>query len=66
MNNFKLQVPIDKKTKSQADRKAEEIGFSSLQEFIRVFLKNFVLGNVIMNFYSPISPKNKLLKKSKK
>jgi hypothetical protein len=51
MNNFKLQVPLDKKTKNEADKKAEELGFSSLQELVRVLLKNFSAGKINLFFH---------------
>jgi len=38
MNSTILQVPINKNVRDQAASKAEEMGFSSLQEIVRLFL----------------------------
>lgn len=39
MNTITLQIPLPKDVKIAAQKTAHEMGFSSLQEFIRVVLK---------------------------
>lgn len=39
MNKTTLQVPIDSVLKDKATKVAQELGFSSLQEAVRVYLK---------------------------
>lgn len=39
--NTTLQVPVKKQLRDKATRVAEKKGFSSLQEVVRVFLKQF-------------------------
>ncbi len=51
MTKTTLQVPIDQKLKMEADKKARELGFSSLQELIRLFLSKLVLGVIDVGFY---------------
>ena len=41
MNRTVLQIPIDVALRKKAEEQARELGFSSLQEAIRVFLKQF-------------------------
>jgi len=38
MQKVIVQVPTDKKLKDAATKRAEELGFSSLQEILRVFM----------------------------
>jgi len=51
MTKTTLQLPIDQKLKMEADKKARELGFSSLQELIRLFLSKLVLGVIDVGFY---------------
>jgi len=50
-----IQVPIDKVLKVRAKEYVEELGYSSLQEYIRVFLKQSIIGkyNLFSNTYPP-------------
>lgn len=56
-----LQVPVSKTLRDRAAKAAEDSGFSSLQEAVRVFLSQFAARNLHVTFSpSPIrlSPKN--------
>ena len=48
-----LQIPIDKELKVSSERLAEEYGFSSLQEVVRVFLNQFSAKKLALGFSSP-------------
>ncbi|PJA49539.1 hypothetical protein CO169_01720 [Candidatus Shapirobacteria bacterium CG_4_9_14_3_um_filter_39_13] len=51
MNNKTiLQVPIDISLRDQALRAAESLGFSSLQETIRVFLRKLANKSITISF----------------
>ena len=59
--NTILQVPISKQLRDQAASKAHKMGFSSLQETVRVFLNQLASNEVVINFQSStvkLSPKN--------
>lgn len=47
-----LQVPISKTLRDQAAKAAEDSGFSSLQEAVRVFLSQFAARNLHVTFTS--------------
>jgi len=49
-NTVKLQIPITKTLKEQGFKKAQEFGYSSLQEVIRVFITNFVNDRIVPSF----------------
>lgn len=49
-----LQIPIDRNLKTKSENIASEYGFSSLQELVRVFLKQFSLRTVVPSFTSDI------------
>lgn len=44
--NTTLQVPMDKTLKSRATRAAKAMGFSSLQETVRLFLNKLARGTM--------------------
>lgn len=48
--NTVLQVPINKNLRDAAASKAEKMGFSSLQEVVRLFLNKIAGGEVIFTF----------------
>lgn len=50
-----IQVPIDKALKTSAEKHAQNLGYSSLQEYVRVFLKQSVSGkyNLFSSTYPP-------------
>jgi len=50
MNTTTLQVPINKSLKSAAQQEAQRLGFSSLQEAVRVFLTQLVKKTITINF----------------
>lgn len=50
MNNTILQVPIKKDVRKRAATVAEEMGFSSLQEAVRVFLNKLAVGEMNIRF----------------
>ena len=51
MNNKTiLQVPIDISLRDQASKAAEDMGFSSLQETVRVFLKKLANKSLTVSF----------------
>ncbi|MDO8573805.1 MAG: hypothetical protein Q7R77_03575 [Candidatus Daviesbacteria bacterium] len=61
MLNTILQVPITKKLRDQAAYSAQKMGFSSLQEIVRVFLNQFASNEITIAFQSPtvkLSSKN--------
>jgi hypothetical protein len=46
MDNTVLQIPMSKTLRDKATQAAKEQGFSSLQEYVRVFLTALVRGRV--------------------
>ncbi len=53
MFDTKLQTPIDAKVLKKAKAKAKERGFSSVNEVVRMILKDFSDGKMEMSFYYP-------------
>lgn len=49
---IKIQVPIKKEIKELAEKRAEEIGFGSVQDAVRLFLAGFVRGEYYASFNS--------------
>lgn len=47
-NNDKLQIPINSKLKKDFKKKCESMGFSSLNEALRVMLHNFTYSTVTL------------------
>ncbi len=60
-----LQVPIDKDLKKQATLVANEMGFSSLQETIRLFINKLITREIGISFISSV-PVVKLSKENAK
>lgn len=59
--NTILQVPMSKELRDQARSKAQNMGFSSLQETVRVFLGQLASNEVTIAFEPPavkLSKKN--------
>ncbi len=50
MNSTVLQVPIDQTLRDQAALRATKMGFSSLQEVVRVFLNKMAIGEISVSF----------------
>ena len=53
MNTVTLQVPMSKTLRQQAQIVADEYGFSSIQEVIRLFLNRFSQKSIALNFGEP-------------
>ncbi len=50
MNTITLQVPVDKSIKISAQAAASNMGFSSLQDAVRLFLANLSAGRLSAGF----------------
>ncbi len=48
--NTILQIPVNKNLRDQAASRAEKMGFSSLQELIRLFLNKLAAGEIDIKF----------------
>lgn len=57
--NTILQVPINKNLRDQAAAKAAKMGFSSLQEVVRVFLNKIAVGQVNITFEETVTLSDK-------
>ena len=59
METTNLQIPLSKDLKLSAQQAAFDMGFSSLQEFIRVILKKISTKTITMSFIDEehLSPK---------
>lgn len=63
MNTTILQVPIKKNIRDQAATAAEKMGFSSLQEVVRLFLGKVARQEVNFNFEETIQLSPKAIKR---
>ncbi len=59
MNKAILQIPMNKSLKDDAERVALSKGFSSLQEFIRVFLVKVSNNSIDISFQESINLSDK-------
>lgn len=50
MDNTVLQIPINKNIRNQAALTAQKLGFSSLQEIVRLFLNKVAKGEIDVAF----------------
>ncbi len=66
MNSTILQIPIDKNIRNQAASYAEKMGFSSLQEVVRLFLNKIALGEINVNFEQNVQLSSKAIKRYNK
>lgn len=66
MNSVTLQVPMSKQLRDQATAVAERLGFSSLQEAMRVFLRKFATGEVGIRFEEEVQLSPKAIKRYNK
>lgn len=64
--NTILQVPIDKNLRNQAASVAEKMGFSSLQEVIRLFVNKIAIGEINVAFENTIQLSPKAIKRYNK
>ncbi len=55
---LKLQVPISEELNNKLKKKAKEVGFSSVNEIVRLLLTNFVNNNLVISFVSKLSGEN--------
>lgn len=54
MNTTVLQIPINVDLRKRVDQMAENQGFSSVQEVVRVFLSRFATGKVGVEFFPSV------------
>ncbi len=64
--NTILQVPINKNLRDQAVSKAQKMGFSSLQEAVRVFLSKLATGDINITFEETVQLSPKAIKRYNK
>ena len=50
MNTTNLQIPITEELKISAQQVADDMGFSSLQELVRIILKKISTKSIQINF----------------
>lgn len=61
MNNTILQIPMPLELREKSEKVANDLGFSSLQEAVRIFLKKFSQKEITVSFDTPqikLSAKN--------
>lgn len=63
MNSTILQIPIDKNIRNQAASYAEKMGFSSLQEVVRLFLNKIATGEMNVTFERSVQLSPKAIKR---
>lgn len=61
--NTILQVPINKDLRSKAASAAEKMGFSSIQEIVRLFLSKIAAGNIEISFEETVQLSPKAIKR---
>lgn len=66
MNSTVLQIPIDKNIRNQAASYAEKMGFSSLQEVVRLFLNKIAGGEIGITFEQNVQLSSKAVKRYNK
>ncbi|MBU0999972.1 type II toxin-antitoxin system RelB/DinJ family antitoxin [Patescibacteria group bacterium] len=59
MKNTILQVPIDRNIRNQAASRAGKMGFSSLQEIVRLFLNKIAGGEIDIMFEETVTLSDK-------
>lgn len=64
--NTILQVPINKNLRDQAVSQAQKMGFSSLQEVVRLFLNKIAAGQVNVTFEETVQLSSKAVKRYNK
>lgn len=55
MQRTVLQVPLPKELKISAEKAAQDAGFSSLQEVLRVFMKKFASKKINLAFEEEVT-----------
>lgn len=61
--NTTLQVPMTKQLRDQATLSAQKMGFSSLQETVRIFLGKLAQGNLDIRFEETVQLSPKAIKR---
>jgi len=51
MSRTTLQIPLDTTLRNKAEKVATAVGFSSVQEVVRVFLNKFATQSIDIGFY---------------
>lgn len=54
MNTTILQVPVSKTLRIKAAKSASQLGFSSLQEVVRLFMAKLASGGLEVTFTEPV------------
>lgn len=54
MNNTVLQIPMSHLLRKEAEKSAIDMGFSSLQDFVRLVLKKLTVNELNVNIGFPI------------
>jgi hypothetical protein len=54
MNNTVLQIPMPQILRKEAEKSAIDMGFSSLQDFVRLVLKKLTVNELNVNIGFPI------------
>lgn len=55
MSNTILQIPVNKTTRNQAAVAAQKMGFSSLQEVVRLFLNKIAKDEINITFENTVA-----------
>ncbi len=66
MNNTVLQIPINKNLRDKAAFSVEKMGFSSLQEVVRLFLVKVASGQLDITFEPTVQLSPKAIKRYNK
>ena len=66
MSNTILQVPVSKDLRNQATLAANDMGFSSLQEAVRLFMAKLASGRVEVTFQEPVQLSPRAVKRYEK
>lgn len=66
MNTTILQVPVSKSLRVQAAKAAEKLGFSSLQEAVRVFMNKLAVGGLEITFGDSVQLSPRAIKRYNK
>lgn len=64
--NTILQVPVNKNLRDRAASKAAKMGFSSLQDAVRLFLSKIAQGEISVRFEETVSLSPKAVKRYNK
>lgn len=66
MSNTILQVPLSKDLRDQAASAASKMGFSSLQEIVRVFINKVASGSLEIKLEEPVQLSPRAIKRYNK